>query len=192
MMGWFFALLLVLVVCLAVYAIGVYNSCVQKRNNTNESWSNIEVILKQRHDELPKLISTCKQYMKHESGTLEKVIAARNRVQEASQSKDIKALGMAEILLRQSVGGLFALSEKYPDLKADKSFAKLQARVTELETEITEKRELYNENVNFFNTSIQQFPANMIVGSLGFKAFELLHFGEAEKSDVDMDNEFTS
>ncbi len=191
-MGWFLPVLIVIVLIVVFYAVSVYNSCVQKRNNTNESWSNIEIILKQRHDELPKLISTCKQYMQHESSTLEKVIAARNRVQEAADAKNIQALGLAEILLRQSVGGLFAVAEKYPNLKADKSFSELQQRVTELETEITDKRGIYNENVNHFNTSIQQFPANIIVGKLGFKVFELLKFGDDEKSDVNMDNEFSS
>jgi LemA protein len=191
-MGVVITILVVVAILMVFYLIALYNSCVQKRNVTKESWSNIDVLLKQRHDELPKLVTACKQYMQHESGTLEKVIAARNRVHEAVSTNNVQALGLAEMLLRQSVGNLFAVAEKYPNLQADKLFTRMQKRITELETEIADKRESYNDNVNLFNTKIEQFPARVFVGKLGFKVFELLSFGDEEKSDVDMDGQFSS
>ena len=189
-MGWSVVLLLLLVVTL--YAIALYNSCVKSKNQASENWSNIEVSLKKRHDELPKLISSCKQYMQHESTTLEKVIAARSRVHEAVEAKDTLQLGMAETLLRQSLGQLFALSEKYPSLKADANFSELQNIITELENEISDRRDVYNDSVNSYNTRIEQFPANLIAQTLGFTVLKLVTFEATEIADVNVSTAFSS
>src|SRR6185503_14943381 len=100
-----------------VYAIMIYNNLVQVKHNVSKAWANIDVLLKQRHDELPKLIETCKQYMEFEQETLQKVIDARSKVFSARETQDIRALGPAEAGLRASIGSLFALAESYPDLK---------------------------------------------------------------------------
>jgi LemA protein len=116
-----------------IYFIMAYNSLVSIKNNVEKAWANIDVLLKQRHDELPKLIDTCKQYMKHEQETLEKVIQARSRVSSARESHDVAALGAAENVLRSGLGQLFALAESYPDLKANEQFLHLQSRISGLE-----------------------------------------------------------
>lgn len=188
-MEWMIGILCLLLV-LAVFLVGLYNSLVRLKNNVKENWSNIDVLLKQRHDELPKLVSSCKHYMKHERETLENVIAARNRVEQARSGGDLKQIGQAETFLRQSVGGLFAVAENYPELKADASFTNLQTRVTDLENQIADRREFYNDSVNLNNTRVEQFPAVMFAGMFGFKTFDLLSFSEAEKADVNMDKLF--
>ena len=187
-------IVLVVVLCLLVllvaFLIQMYNSIIRLKNNVKENWSNIDVLLKQRHDELPKLVSACKHYMQHESSTLENVIKARNQVETARTSGDMQQVGAAETQLRKSVGGLFAVAEQYPDLKADASFEKLQQRITALENQIADRRELYNDSVNLNNTRIEQFPAVIFAGMFGFKHFDLLKFAAAETADVDMDDLF--
>jgi LemA protein len=152
--------------------------------------ANIDVLLKQRHDELPKLVETCKQYMGYEQQTLEKVIAARNSVAQAQSSGNIKALGHAETGLRAGLGQLFALAENYPELKADQSFNHLQQRITGLENAIADRREIYNEAVNNNNVRIEQFPDTLIASVFKFKRFELLEFSEQQIADVDVKSLF--
>ena len=190
--------LIVLIVCLAlilifvVFLVQLYNSLVRLKNNVKENWSNIDVLLKQRHDELPKLVSSCKHYMEHERGTLDSVTKARAQVEQARVSGDAAKVGLAETALRKSIGGLFAVAENYPDLKADSSFAKLQQRISGLENQIADRRELYNDSVNLNNTRIEQFPAVMFAGMFGFKHFDLLKFSDEEKADVKLDDLFDS
>ena len=179
-----------LVLILSVFLIQLYNSLVRLKNNVKENWSNIDVLLKQRHDELPKLVSSCKHYMQHERGTLESVTQARAQVETARQSGNAEQVGVAETALRRSIGGLFAVAENYPDLKADASFSKLQQRISALENQIADRRELYNDSVNLSNTRIEQFPAVVFAGMFGFKAFDLLKFSEAETADVKLDDLF--
>jgi LemA protein len=179
------ALIAVLLIVL-VYAIGLYNGLVALRQRVRQAWANIDVLLKQRHDELPKLIDTCKRYMQYEQETLERVIRARNAVQEARSGGDVGALGAAEQELRSSVGRLFGLVENYPQLKADESFQALQARISGLEEAIADRRELYNEQVQINNTRIEQFPAVLIARRYGFQPAQLLEFSAAEKGDVDV------
>ena len=107
---------------IVVYLIIIYNQLVALKHNVSKSWSNIDVLLKQRHEELPKLVETCKQYMKHERETLDQVMRARSGVSAARESSDIAALGIAETQLRQGLMNLFAVAEAYPDLKANESF----------------------------------------------------------------------
>jgi LemA protein len=178
--------LLALIAVLVVYFVGIYNSLVAVRERVKQSWANIDVLLKQRHDELPKLIETCKQYMQYEQETLEKVMRARAAVFAASSGGNVAAVGAAEQQLRAEVGRLFAVAENYPQLKTDESFRQLQARISGLEESIADRRELYNDQVNINNTRIDQFPDVLIARRYGFTAKPLLEFTAAEKTDVDV------
>jgi len=171
---------------LLVYAITIYNHLVTLKHNVSKSWANIDVLLKQRHDELPKLIEVCKQYMGYEKDTMERIIKARSAVASAREKTDIGALGAAETQLRMGLGNLFALAESYPDLKADQSFQHLQSRITGLEDSIADRREFYNEAVNNNNVRIEQFPDVIIARFFNFKDADLLEFSEDEKADVDV------
>lgn len=181
--GWIFLGVLAVVL---VYGVSIYNGLVNLKHAVAKNFANIDVLLKQRHDELPKLVETCKRYMSHERETLTEVIAARSRVADAQASGDMGALGKAETMMRVGLGNLFALAENYPDLKADESFAHLQQRITGLENSIADRREVYNESVNINNVRIETFPDVFIANFFSFKAFEMLEFSEAEKADVDM------
>jgi LemA protein len=171
---------------IVVYATMLYNNLVQLKHNVAKAWANIDVLLKQRHDELPKLVETCKQYMKFEQETLQKVMEARSKVFAAREAQNIPELGQAEGTLRATLGHLFALAEAYPDLKTNQSFQQLQARISSLENAIADRREFYNESVNVNNVRIEQFPDTIIAGMFNFKQAHLLEFREAEKADVDM------
>ena len=172
------------VVVLAVYVIGIYNHLVRLKHNVSKAWSNIDVLLKQRHDEIPKLVETCKQYMKYEQETLEKVMLARSRVAEARQNQDVAGLGAAEGALRMGLGQLFALAEDYPDLRANENFQHLQGRISSLENGIADRREFYNESVNINNIGIEQFPDLIVARLFGFGPRDLLDFEASETADV--------
>lgn len=174
------------IAAVVIYFITIYNNLVRLKHNVSKAWSNIDVLLKQRHDELPKLVETCKQYMSYEQDTLEKVMEARNRVAQAREAGDAKALGPAEGQLRMGLGNLFAVAEDYPDLKADQSFQHLQGRISGLENAIADRREFYNEAVNLNNVRIEQFPDVIVARNLGFKDADLLEFEEEEKKDVNI------
>ncbi len=179
-------ILLAVAVVLVVYLVGLYNSLVAVRERVKQSWANIDVLLKQRHDELPKLIETCKQYMQFEQETLEKVMSARTAVYAASSGGSVAAVGAAEQQLRGDLGRLFAVAENYPQLKTNESFRQLQQRITGLEEAIADRRELYNDEVNINNTRIDQFPDALIARRYSFTAKPLLQFAAAEKGDVDV------
>jgi LemA protein len=174
-----------------LYAIMIYNNLVSLKHNVSKAWANIDVLLKQRHDELPKLVETCKQYMGYEQETLEKVMQARAAVSAAREKGDVSALGPAETQLRMGLGNLFALAEAYPDLKANDSFQHLQGRISGLENAIADRREFYNESVNNNNVRIEQFPDVIIARNLGFGAKDLLEFSEGETKDVNVKELFS-
>jgi LemA protein len=179
-------LFLALLVVAAIYAVRIYNGLVALRENVRKAWSNIDVLLTQRHDELPKLVETCKRYMAQESDTLERVMQARSAVFKAQGSGDVRALGAAEQQLREGLGRLFAVVENYPDLKADQSFQHLQTRITQLEDTIADRRELYNEAVNLNNIRLQTFPDLIVARLFEFRPASLLEFTEEQKRDVDL------
>lgn len=181
---------LAVLVFAVLYVVLVYNGLVNLKHNVAKHLANIDVLLKQRHDELPKLVATCKQYMQFEQDTLQKVILARQGVADAQAQGDIKGLGRAEDGLRSSLGKLFALAENYPELKADSAFQSLQTRISALENAIADRREVYNEAVNNNNVRIEQFPDILVARALGFKAFELLQFDKAHLKDVDINTLF--
>jgi len=181
-----FVVLLALVAIAVVYGIGIYNGLVKLREAVKQAWSNIDVILVQRHDELPKLVETCKQYMKFEQETLEKVMQARASVFQASSRGDVAAVGAAEGILRGGLGQLFAVAENYPDLKANETFQHLQSRISQLEDSIADRRELYNSAVNLNNVRVAQFPDLIVAKLFDFTTAQLLEFTEAQKRDVDV------
>jgi LemA protein len=178
--------ILALSLVLIVYFVGIYNGLVSLRENVKVAWANIDVLLKQRHDELPKLVETCKRYMQFEQETLEKVMRARASVSLASTSGNIAAVGAAEQQLRAGVGRLFAVAESYPQLKSDETFKQLQARITSLEESIADRRELYNDQVNLNNIRVKVFPDVLIAQKFGFPSAHLLEFAAAEKADVNV------
>lgn len=173
-------------IVLAVYAVGIYNNLVRLKHAMAKAWSNIDVVLKQRHDELPKLIETCKQYMGYEQETLERVMQARADAERARSDGDVQGVGKAENQMRLGLGNLFAVAEAYPDLKANETFARLQARITGLEETIADRREFYNESVNLNNVRIEQFPDVLVARMLGFGAGTLLEFEAAQLTDPDV------
>jgi len=168
------------------WAITLYNGLVRARNEVKLTWSNIDVLLVQRHDELPKLIAVCKGYMQHESGTLERVVRARADVDVARNAGNVASMGVAEGALRSGLTGLYAVAERYPDLKANTLFQNLQTRITALETEIADRREVYNDAVNANNVRIESFPDVMIARLFDFQAARLLKFSAEQISDVDV------
>jgi len=169
-----------------IYGIFLYNSLVNLKHNVAQAWANIDVLLKQRHDELPKLVETCRQYMQFEQETLEKVMQARSRVASARAAHDPAALGSAEGGLRDVLGHLFAVAEAYPDLKANESFQHLRTRISGLENAIADRRELYNASVNLNNVRIEQFPDLIVARFFNFRAQRLLEFAESDRQDVDV------
>lgn len=184
-------IILGIIAAVVLYAIMLYNNLVSLKHNVDKAWSNIDVLLKQRHDELPKLVETCKQYMQYERETLEKVMQARAAVFNAREKGDVAALGPAETQLRLGLGNLFAVAEAYPDLKANDNFQHLQSRISGLENAIADRREFYNESVNRNNVRIEQFPDVIIARNFGFGPKSLLEFSEDEKKDVNMKELFS-
>jgi LemA protein len=184
-------IILGIVAVLLIYGISLYNHLVNVKHDVAKAWANIDVLLKQRHDELPKLIEVCKQYKQFEQSTLQKVIEARSQVHAARESQNIGALGQAEGALRAGVGSIFAVVEAYPELKANENFMQLQNRITSLENGIADRRELYNESVNINNVQIEVFPASILARMFNFGEKPLLEFSVTEKADVDMKSLFS-
>ncbi len=175
----------------AIYAVMLYNGLVTLKHGVAKAWANIDVLLKQRHDELPKLVEVCKQYKQFEQETLQRVIEARSQVHSARETQNIGALGEAEGALRMGLGKLFAVAEAYPELKANENFMQLQQRITSLENAIADRRELYNESVNINNVRVEQFPDAVIARMFSFELKPLLEFSTVEKSDIDMKQLFS-
>ena len=180
------ALLLIVV----IWIVGIYNGLVALKHNISEAWSNIDVLLKQRYDELPKLVEACKQYMSFEQETLSRVIEARNLANQARATGNVAAVGTAEVALKGAVTQLFGLAESYPDLKANNNFQQLMTRISALEDSISDRREFYNEAVNLNNTRREEFPDLVLARMFGFAAADLLTFEPEELKDVDIGNLF--
>lgn len=170
-----------LVVGVILYFITVYNSLVSVRNEVDKAWANIDVLLKQRFDELPKLVDTCKGYMKYEQETLQKIVEARTAWMNATTvDQKIEANQLSAGALKS----LFAVAEKYPDLKANNNFMQLQGRISTIETQIADRRELYNDAGNTFNIRIAQLPDVFVARFLGYAARTLFAASTAEREDV--------
>lgn len=167
-------------VWLIAYAVGVYNMLVRLSNNIDKAWSNIDVMLKQRHDELPKLVEVCNSYMAHERETLESVIKARNAY---GTGRNINEKAQAENQIAGALGHLFAVAEQYPDLKANQQFLAIQQRISALENTIADRREFYNESVNVYNVAIGQIPAIWVAQQTGYTARPLLTVSVSDRTD---------
>ncbi|MDD3802139.1 MAG: LemA family protein [Desulfuromonas thiophila] len=175
------ALVLLAVLALIGYAILIYNGLVRMHNDCDKAWSNIDILLKQRFDELPKLVEVCQRYMEHERDTLEAVIQARSQVASA---RGEQAQQQAQNLLSDTLRSLFAVVERYPDLKADSLFRGLSQRISELENQIADRRELFNEHVNLYNIRIAQFPDLLIARQFRFSDRRLWKIDPAHRADV--------
>ena len=182
---------LFIALALAGYLIGIYNQLVRVRAAVKLTWSNISVLLAQRHDELPKLVEVCRQYMQYERDALERVMRARTGVDTARSSGDLGSMGTAERELRKGLTGLYAVAERYPDLKANEAFRQLQARISGLETAIADRREVYNDAVNANNVRIEAFP-DLLVARFGqFPPAQMLEFTAEDRADVDLKTLFS-
>ncbi|MGH6769255.1 MAG: LemA family protein [Xanthobacteraceae bacterium] len=163
------------VVVLVVWIVMIYNSLVAMRQRVNQSFADVDVQLKQRHDLVPNLVETVKGYASHERGTLEAVVQARNAAMTAQGPAQMAA---AENMLSGALRQLFALSEAYPDLKANQNFQQLQMELSDLENKIAAARRFFNNSVQEYNTGIQQFPAVLLAGPLGFGQKEFFDLGD--------------
>ncbi|BBB32349.1 LemA protein [Thermotomaculum hydrothermale] len=177
----FLGVFIFLVFIIVAYFVGVYNRLVSLKNQVPQAFANIDVLLKQRHDEIPKLVETVKGYAKHERETLENVIKARNMYTNANTiDEKLEANNMITAALRQ----LFALSERYPELKANENFLNLQRRITDIENALADRREMYNFSATAFNTAIEQIPEVFIARMLNYKPFPLFEANEEDRQDV--------
>jgi LemA protein len=167
------------VVVLVLWVISIYNGLVSLRQRVNQSFADIDVQLRQRHDLIPNLVETVKGYAAHERGTLEEVIKARNAAVAAQGSNQQV---VAENALSGALRQLFALSESYPDLKANANFQQLQAELSDIENKIAATRRFFNNTVSEYNTGIQQFPASLFSAALGFAPKTFFDLGEDRKT----------
>jgi len=174
-------LLVIGLVALIAYVVGVYNMLVRLANNIDKAWSNIDVILKQRHDELPKLVQVCNSYMTHERETLESVTKARNAY---SAGLNINDKAQAENQIVGALGKLFAVAEQYPDLKANQEFLAIQQRISALESTIADRREFYNDSVNLYNIGIEQIPTLWVAQQIGYTERPLLTVAPTDRKDM--------
>jgi LemA protein len=166
------------------YFITIYNGLISLKENIKKSWSNIDVILKQRHDELPKLISVCESYTEFEKGILDRLMKAREKYFKAS---GVTKKSEASNEVTAALQGIFALAENYPDLKANKNFMQLQERISHLEETLADRREFYNDSVNNYNIRIKQIPDVLVAGMLSYQDEEMFKVSEKERQDVKID-----
>ena len=173
--GW---IVLGVLVVLVLWIIMIYNQLVAMRQRVGQAFADVDVQLKQRHDLIPNLVETVKGYAAHERGTLEEVVKARNAAMAAQGPAQQAA---AENMLSGALRQLFALAEAYPDLKANQNFQQLQSELSDVENKIAASRRFFNNAVQEYNTGIQQFPAVLLAGSLGFAQKELFDVGTEER-----------
>ena len=171
----------------------IYNSLVQVKHNVSKAWANIDVLLKQRHDEMPKLVEVCKQYRQFEQDTLQKVIEARSRVFAAQPvAEHPRARSGRNRAARRASATCSRWPRPIPISRPTRSSCKLQTRITALENAIADRREFYNESVNINNVRIEQFPDVIVAGMFHFPPRQLLEFQDAEKADVDVKQLFAA
>ncbi|AXK83367.1 LemA family protein [Pseudolabrys taiwanensis] len=164
------------IVVAVIWVISVYNSLVAMRQRVNQAFADVDVQLKQRHDLIPNLVETVKGYAAHERGTLEAVVQARNA---AIAAPGVEQKVAAENMLTGALRQLFALSEAYPDLKANQNFQQLQAELSDIENKLAASRRFFNNAVQEYNTGIEQFPAALFAGTFGFTHRTFFDLGDA-------------
>ncbi len=162
------------------YFLSIYNGLVELKNNIGRSWANVDVLLKQRHDEIPKLVKTCEAYMQHERAIFDKLSEARGAVAGA---RTVAQRAAAEGVVGQALGAFMAVAENYPDLKADQSFRSLQQRISELENQLADRREFYNDVVTLFNTRIESIPDSWVAQGMHLTPAELYKITDADRED---------
>jgi len=179
-----FLVFVLVAVGVVFYTVSIYNSLVRLKNDIDKAWANIDVLLKQRHDELPKLIDTCKGYMQYEQKTFELVTEARSAYQKAST---VPQKAQADNMMTGALKSLFAVAENYPELKANNDFMQLQSRISEIEERIADRREFLNDSVNTYNIRIQQFPDMILAGLMNLKQRDFFKATEEDRQDVKVD-----
>jgi len=169
------------IIGLTIYVVLIFNGLISLKNDVTKAWANIDVLLKQRHDELPNLVEVCKGYMNYEREAFERVALARSQYQQAiSVDQKAQADRSTTIALRS----LFAVAENYPQLKANENFLKLQNRITELENEVADRREYYNDAVNTFNTRIQEVPDTFVAALMNLTPRPMFQTSDAERAPL--------
>ena len=177
------AAFLLFAVGVLVYTVILYNGLVRLRNDNDRAWANIDVLLKQRHDEIPNLVETVKGYMQHEQQTLSAVTQARAASVNATS---IGQKAQADLLMTGALRGLFAVAENYPQLKANENFLKLQTRITELEERIADRREFFNDDVNTYNTRIGQIPEVFVASFMSLKPRSMFQVSDEDRRLVEV------
>jgi LemA protein len=177
------AAIVLLVTGAAIYAVIVYNGLVRLQNEIGRAWANIDVLLKQRHDEVPNLVACVKGYMDHERQTLEAVTQARTASMNASS---IPQKAQADALLTSALRSFFVVAERYPQLKADQNFLALQSRISELEERIADRREFFNDDVNTYNTRIAQLPEVFLAWLMKLQPRQMFRVNEQERQQVEV------
>ncbi len=172
-----------IVVVLLLGFIGIYNGLVKLKNTVEEAFSTMDVYMKKRHDLIPNLVETVKGYAKHEKETLEKVIQARNMATQAVNPEDVMK---NENILSGTLRSLFAISENYPDLKANTNFLQLQQQLNQVENDIAASRKYYNAVVKTFNIKIESFPSNLVAGMFNFTKRTMFEIDEVERQNVEV------
>jgi len=171
----------VIVVLLIIFVIGIYNALIRLRNQVDNSWSQIDVQLKRRHDLIPNLVETAKGYMQHERGTFESITKARS---QAMGAKSVSEAAKAEGALGEALSKFMLVVENYPDLKANQNFLSVQEELTSTENKISFARQSYNDQVLFFNNKIQMFPSNIIAGMFSFGERDFFELESAAEREV--------
>jgi LemA protein len=181
---------LLFAVCgVTAYVVVIFNGLIALKNDIDKAWANIDIMLKQRHDELTKLLDVCKGYMDYERDTLQKITQARGMYQQAVT---MGQKAQADQTMTSALRGFFAVAENYPELKANNNFMQLQKRITELESQIADRREFYNDSVNTFNIRIQQMPDTFVASFMRLQPRPMFKVEEADKADVPMNFSATS
>ncbi len=179
----FFGVMIFGILAILGYTFVIYNGLISLKENMKKSWANIDVLLKQRYDELPKLVSVCESYAEFEKSILDRLMEAREGYMRAGTvSQKAEASGQ----ISSALGGLFALAENYPDLKSNNNFLQLQNRISHLEESLADRREFYNDSVNNYNIRIQQIPDLFVASFLKFDSEDLFQVPEIERQDVDI------
>jgi len=172
---------LFVIVMAVLYFLSIYNNLIMLNKDIDKSWANIDVLMKQRHDELPKLVDTCKGYMTHEKTVFTDITNARSIYTNA---KTVGEKAAADTAITGALKTLFAVSENYPNLKANETFLNLQTRISALENEIADRREFYNDSVNTYNIRIHQIPYNFVAGNMKYTDKPLFKATAEETADV--------
>ncbi len=173
--------ILLIIIVFIGYLVSIYNGLVLLKNNIGKAWSNIDVLLKQRHDELTKLLESVKGYTSFEKDVQTQIAQARSAY---AQAKTVGEKAQADNMMTSTLKSLFAVSENYPELKADQMFIQFQGRITEIESQIADRREFFNDSVNTFNIRIAQLPYVFFARMLNYTPAEMFKAAEVDKQDV--------